>query len=351
MNAGCCLLILATTALGQEPDVASVRVAIAKSLPALQAGARSFRERSEGRCIGCHHQGLILQTVALARQNGLPVDESLAAAEKERVYGFYARRHSLYVLAQSDSAAASRADSYGNFNVHVGFWLWGLASEKVPPDGVLADTVRLLASKQSQDGRWSFDDSARAPMQSSDFTTTALAVFVIRHYGSPKDAAIFNPRVAQAYEWMLKSPAQTTDDKAFRLFGLKWSACDNDQRVQAANELLAVQRADGGWAQQENMQSDPYATGLALVALHQAGELGVLQPTFQNGVKYLLNHQHRDGTWYVKTRAIPSNPYFESGFPYGKSQFISYAASCWATQALLLSVSSNTPVDPADSSR
>jgi hypothetical protein len=36
----------------------------------------------------------------------------------------------------------------------------------------------------------------------------------------------------------------------------------------------------------------------------------------------------------VKTRAIPSNPYFESGFPHGKSQFISYAATCYAVMAL-----------------
>jgi hypothetical protein len=40
----------------------------------------------------------------------------------------------------------------------------------------------------------------------------------------------------------------------------------------------------------------------------------------------------------VKTRSIPTNPYFESGFPYGKSQFISYAGSCWATMALLLTM-------------
>jgi hypothetical protein len=28
-------------------------------------------------------------------------------------------------------------------------------------------------------------------------------------------------------------------------------------------------------------------------------------------------------------------PYFESGFPHGRSQFISCAATCWATMALV----------------
>jgi hypothetical protein len=55
-------------------------------------------------------------------------------------------------------------------------------------------------------------------------------------------------------------------------------------------------------------------------------------------VAWLLKTQQADGTWFVKTRAIPTNPYFESGLPYGKSQFISYAATCWGTMALLTSL-------------
>ena len=67
------------------PNTAAVRGAVARSLPLLQRGAKTFRERSEGRCIACHHQGLILQTVALARERGFTIDEKLASAEVERV--------------------------------------------------------------------------------------------------------------------------------------------------------------------------------------------------------------------------------------------------------------------------
>ena len=41
--------------------------------------------------------------------------------------------------------------------------------------------------------------------------------------------------------------------------------------------------------------------------------------------------------------ALVSSTYFESGFPHGKDQFISIAASSWATTALALSL----PVSPA----
>jgi len=37
----------------------------------------------------------------------------------------------------------------------------------------------------------------------------------------------------------------------------------------------------------------------------------------------------------VKTRAIPIMPSFESDFPYGPDQWISAAATNWATMALI----------------
>jgi hypothetical protein len=43
-----------------------------------------------------------------------------------------------------------------------------------------------------------------------------------------------------------------------------------------------------------------------------------------------------DGTWLVKSRSHPFQTYFESGFPHGPDQFISVAASGWATAALVL---------------
>jgi hypothetical protein len=36
----------------------------------------------------------------------------------------------------------------------------------------------------------------------------------------------------------------------------------------------------------------------------------------------------------VKTRSIWLQPYFESGFPYGRDQFISTAGTAWASMAL-----------------
>jgi squalene cyclase len=172
-------------------------------------------------------------------------------------------------------------------------------------------------------------------MQSSDFTTTALAVFVLQQYGPKEHAEAMSRHIARAKAWLIQGRPRTTDDKAFRLFGLHWTQAGAEERKRAAEQLLAGQRADGSWAQQDNMPGDAYATGLVLVALHRAGGLAVTDPAYRRGVAYLLKTQRPDGSWFVKTHAIPSNPYFESGFPHGKSQFISYAGTCWATMALI----------------
>jgi hypothetical protein len=59
---------------------------------------------------------------------------------------------------------------------------------------------------------------------------------------------------------------------------------------------------------------------------------------YQRGVRFLLNTQLEDGSWYVRSRAIPIQPYFDSEFPHGKDQFISAAATNWATMALTWAV-------------
>jgi hypothetical protein len=95
------------------------------------------------------------------------------------------------------------------------------------------------------------------------------------------------------------------------------------------------QREDGGWAQLPTLPSDAYATGLVLVALHEAGALRSDAPAYRRGIDFLLKTQLDDGSWYVRTRCFPALEFTSSGFAHGRSQFISAAATCWATMALV----------------
>jgi hypothetical protein len=84
------------------------------------------------------------------------------------------------------------------------------------------------------------------------------------------------------------------------------------------------------------MPSDAYATGEALVALRESRSVDVSNAAYRKGLEYLLRTQIADGSWSVETRAVPIQAYFESGFPYGVNQWISAAATAWATTALAL---------------
>ena len=98
-------------------------------------------------------------------------------------------------------------------------------------------------------------------------------------------------------------------------------------------ELLAAQHPDGGWSDLPTMQSTAYATGKSLVALHLAG-VSASTSAYQRGVKWLLTNQQEDGSWYVQTRALGFQPWFDAGFPHGHDQWISAAGTNWAAMAL-----------------
>jgi Prenyltransferase and squalene oxidase repeat len=101
---------------------------------------------------------------------------------------------------------------------------------------------------------------------------------------------------------------------------------------------VAEQRPDGGWSQLPTLSSDAYATGQALVALAESGAIPVSDAAYQRGVRFLLSTQLADGSWLVRTRAIAIQRYFESDFPHGRDQFISAAATSWATMALTMTI-------------
>jgi hypothetical protein len=118
-----------------------------------------------------------------------------------------------------------------------------------------------------------------------------------------------------------------------QLLGLKWANAGDRVREALTRELVAAQRTDGGWGQTPHLGSDAYATGQALYAL---GEMGIAatDAAVQRGVEFLLRTQQPDGSWYVTSRAMKIQPYFESGFPHGHDQWISQMATSWAVMAL-----------------
>ena len=85
-----------------------------------------------------------------------------------------------------------------------------------------------------------------------------------------------------------------------------------------------------------------FATGQVLVALQGAAKMPATDAAIQRGIAFLLRTQFADGSWLVRSRSFPFQPYKESGFPYGKDQWISAAGTSWASMALALSLPPQT---------
>ena len=89
------------------------------------------------------------------------------------------------------------------------------------------------------------------------------------------------------------------------------------------------------------MESSAYATGKALYALQTAG-LSASNGSYERAVRFLLNTQQEDGSWYVRSRAMAFQPYFDAGFPHGFDQWISATGTSWATIALSMAAPAQT---------
>ncbi len=308
--------------------------AVQRSIPLLQRADANFVRKSG--CVSCHNNSLEAMTVGLAQGNGFKVDEQIAAQQvKANVSFLEHHRDSLHQGFFSAQATAGEAfgDTFGPGVLS--YILVGLGAEHYPPD-LNTDAVAMYVKKrQMPDGHWPTSGDTRPPLCSDYIGQTTLSMRALQLYAPDVDKADYEQSIQRAAAWLVKAEPRTHDDRIWRLLGLAWAAADQNATRKALRELLAVQRSDGGWSDLPTMESDAYATGRALVALHTAG-LPVTDPAYKRGVQFLLNTQTEDGSWFVKTRALALQPYFDNGFPHGIDQWISAAGTSWATMALTL---------------
>lgn len=315
---------MATGAVPAARRANNARTAVARGLPLLQRSGIEFYAR--GGCVSCHHNLLTAMTVATARSRGMPVDEAAASRELSMLVDT--------MEAGRDATLQGISVPGNGGSTTTGYLLMALSATAYAADARTDELVRYLRLTQFPEGHWR--SATRPPSESSEITATAVSLRGLRLYGrtghqTDQDA------IAAAKSWLEKSTPQNTEDRVFRLFGLRWAGASPALLDSARSELIATQNADGGWAQLPWLGSDAYATGSALVALQEAG-LSTTSVAYRRGVEYLLKTQLADGSWRVKTRAHRTQVHFESGFPHGMDQFISAAGTNWATQALALAM-------------
>jgi ankyrin repeat protein len=298
---------------------ANTLAAMQKSVAVLQTSAATgFKE---GGCISCHSGNIVSSALAAARRKGVRHDEAAAAGLiKDTRLQFVAPAESL--LERTDGPAVEIFT----------FALSALADEGVQPDRITDALVHNIAAQQLAEGHWPYRGIVRPPTADHLFTNAAFAIRAFKHYAPPARRHEYDERIARAARAVAGAQATTTEDRVMQVLALKWAG-ESAKAQSLLKGITALQRADGGWAQTQYLESDAWATATALHALFECGT-SPQSAEYRKGVAFLLKTQAADGSWHVASRAPKFQPYFEGGFPYGHDQWISQWATGWATIAL-----------------
>jgi N-acyl-D-amino-acid deacylase len=304
------------------PDREKIAEAAARGLAMVQKAAANYPKHRD--CFSCHHQTLPMLAVVTARQHHLPIEDKLLGEQAEFTRGSF----------DGKIADLKRGQGIGGRSMTVGYALWALALADEKADETTEAMVAYLLKNQRAEGHWTGQVS-RPPLEDSYVTCTALAVQGMKRYATAAQRAGVETAIAKAKAWLESAPVKSQEDKTARLWGLHLLDAKSEQLQAAREAVLQSQRADGGWAQLDKMDSDAYATGQTLFLLQATG-YNPAGPAYQRGVRFLLDTQRSDGSWLVVSRSRPIQPYysFDDEDPLGKNQFISVPATSWAVAAL-----------------
>jgi Squalene-hopene cyclase C-terminal domain len=303
----------------------SVRGAVSKILTLMQKSAAEYTVHRK--CFSCHHQAIPVLAFTTAQARGFDIDVKELQRQLKFTADFLGKNRDDYLKGKGQGGQADTA-GYALVTLDAGGW---------KADDTTAAVVEYLLQRNKDRDHW-LPVSQRPPTEASPFTTTYVALHALMKYTTDDKQKALKARVDAARKWLAKTDAKDTEERVFRLRALKLVDAEAEMVESAVKDLAKTQRGDGGWSQTDKLDSDAYATGTALAALHQAGGLATADDAYQRGIKFLLKTQLDDGSWHIKSRSKPFQSYFETGFPHEKDQFISSAATAWATIALTLTI-------------
>ena len=304
-------------------DRETIRLAATRSFNLLEQNAYQFTMKSKEHCASCHHTTLTSMVSETASLKGISGEDSL-------------RAHRIKTMQNTIRFAWN--DNHVNSFITAKFLgpyvLLGLAAEHDPASVYTDIAVDVLINQFRPNGQLQAE-SSRVPFETGEMHLAAISIRAIQLYASAAKKNTVDSLVRLCRRMFEKTNTADQQELSFQLLGLEWTGGSPEQKIRVTKQLTNLQRSDGGWAQLSTMKTDAYATGESLFALAASG-LSPETDAYQKGLHYLLKNQDASGAWIVETRAYPIQPFFNAHFPpYDENQFISAAASNWATLALL----------------
>ncbi len=333
--ASVCAVILASTVVvagengGKVTDAELLDSAKRALVPLERSSAAALKQRA---CFTCHHGSFPVTAIHEAWRHGVTINEENLEKQLERT---------LDRLQANVDRYRKDPEQQGDINGEtdaVGHGLWILDLAGYPADDITQGTADILLDQQDEEGYWE-PALQRPPTVGSYFTSTYVALRGVNRYVPPDKREIVKERNARALKWLKTVEPFDTEDMVYRLRSLALLEPGGETFKAQVKMLLDAQyEDDGGWPQVEDRRRDAYATGTVLATLRDTGAVPVSHPAYQAGLRYLLTTQDRTGAWHVRNRTAPVQPFFGSGFPFERDQFISISGTSWAVTALLSSL-------------
>ncbi|WP_020469792.1 subclass B3 metallo-beta-lactamase [Zavarzinella formosa] len=285
-------------------------------------------------CAACHHVPMPLWALGEAERQGYVIDKKFLAETVESLLGSKDKLLASRIFPDPAAPPDPRPQGRG---LNMGLPFLAVAAQSLPAmsEGQ-KQSLKLIAEeivqKQQPDGSWEFFATLRRPpINESQTTDAAWIIMALSGQTGPDSPKSQREALAKAITWL--DAAKRSDlhqDKVLKvLMGVR-SGKPPKTLQPTIDELLALQRADGGWSQTvPELKSDAFATGQTLYALSLAG-FTADRPEIKRGIDFLVATQKPDGAWPMISRSTPN------GDPGGAKLLtpITCAASSWATLGL-----------------
>ena len=327
-----CLLGTHASADEREADVKS---AVARGLARVTQAGINWRNNES--CFSCHHQTLPMLAMTEAERAGFPLDKPWLHAQAENAHEYFQQRIDDMDEGQHVPGGAATA----------GYGLWALSLDQRPADTTTTAIVTYLVQIQGvQRLKGGKAADAKQPRDMPDRLVPAIAAARFRNWrhgtGAPRPRTLCHRGAAdQGCRGPHSGPEvsgggepKNQQDRLWQLWGSHFLSDDVARKAAVRAAVIEAQQADGGWPQTAGDPSDAYSTGQALFMLCKTGA-SLDSPAVLRARDYLLKSQLADGSWRVEcASSSKAQPYFDNGDPHGEHQFLSTAATSWATAGL-----------------
>ena len=196
---------------------------------------------------------------------------------------------------------------------------------------ITREALHVMWKFQRDDGGWTWRNDGYPPTEYDEHYGVTLAALTV---GIAPDRYIETEEARQGIEkirsFLNENPPLSLHHRAM----IAWVSCyvkdllTDQERAKTLNELLSLQRPDGGWSTpglladwqglkrldgkpHDTKTSDAYATGFAIIVARELDISGD-DPRLRRGMDWLLSNQRASGKWFSRSPAIDSRHYFSN---------------------------------------